>query len=553
MLLWQLQRSPINDNLAHSGDRCLLRSARKAGPPAIDYLGKTHDFGEDGLDQTYHVAEAQAVPACTVVIFGASGDLARRKLIPALYNLRACGENVGHREFAVLGFARRPIALDTFRDQMRDAVAKYSRLELDHSCWSDFAARLNYSGGLDQPDGFQRLRTRLEQLEAEHGLPPNRIYYLSIPPEAIKDAVMRLDQAGLIAKPGAPHFSRIVVEKPIGHDLESARQTNRTILGHFTESQIFRIDHYLGKETVQNLLILRFANTIFERMWGARNVDHVQITVAESDGVGTRAMYYDPAGALRDMVQNHVLQLLTLIAMEPPVSLEAEAVREAKLNLLRALRPVPLGQAANLVVRGRYGGGIVDGQQVSSYLEEHDIPKNSRTETFVAIKAFIDNWRWAGVPFYLRTGKRMGARESLIHIQFKEVPQILFNRNGALPENALTLRIQPDEGFSFGVLAKQPGLGVTIRPVRMNLRYQSEFEGPVPDAYERLLMDVMTGDHTLFVSAAFVEQSWAFIQSILDQWASDYSIPLNDYPAGTMGPGAADQLIQADGRHWWHL
>jgi glucose-6-phosphate 1-dehydrogenase len=505
------------------------------------------------VEQTYHIAQPQSVPACTVVIFGASGDLARRKLVPALYNLRACGKEMGSHDFAVLGFARRQIAVDGFREQMRDAVARYSRLELDNSCWTDFAARLDYLGGLDQPAGFERLRTRLEQLEATHGLPPNRIYYLSIPPEAINETVESLKQAGLIAKPGAPHFSRVVVEKPIGHDLESARDTNHAILAHFAESQIFRIDHYLGKETVQNLLVLRFANTIFERMWGARNVDHVQITVAEGEGVGSRAMYYDPAGALRDMVQNHMLQLLALIAMEPPVSLEAEAIREAKLNVLRALRPVPSGQATTLVVRARYGRGVTDGRQVPGYLEETGIPRNSRTETFVALKAFIDNWRWAGVPFYLRTGKQMGARESLIHIQFKDVPRILFNRAAVLPANALTLRIQPDEGFSFGVLAKRPGLGVTISPVRMNLRYQSEFEGAVPDAYERLLLDVMAGDHTLFVSASFVEHSWVFVQSILDQWAKDNSIPIYEYAAGTMGPRAAEELIQADDRQWLSL
>jgi len=487
------------------------------------------------------------------VIFGASGDLARRKLIPALYNLRACGQEMGPHDFAILGFARRQMAVDTFREQMRDAVTQYSRLELDNDYWRDFVARLEYLGGLDQPAGFNRLRMGLEQLEAKYGLPPNRIYYLSIPPEAINETVARLDEAGLIAKPGARFFSRVVVEKPIGHDLETARETNRAILEHFAESQIFRIDHYLGKETVQNLLVLRFANTIFERVWGARNIDHVQITVAENEGVGSRAMYYDPAGALRDMVQNHILQLLALIAMEPPVSLEAEAIREAKLNLLRALRPVAGGEAANLVVRGRYSAGKTDGQSVRGYLEEQGIPENSRTETFVALKAFIDNWRWAGVPFYLRTGKRMGVRESLIHIQFKEVPRILFNSAGVLPANALTLRIQPDEGFSFGVLAKHPGLGVTISPVLMNLRYQSEFKGPVPDAYERLLLDVMAGDHTLFVSASFVEQSWAFVQSILEQWANDQAIPVYEYPAGTMGPDAADKLIQADGRRWLTL
>jgi glucose-6-phosphate 1-dehydrogenase len=453
-------------------------------------------------------------------------------------------------DFAVLGFARRHIPIDRFRDQMRDAVARHSRLELDYRCWSDFAARLDYVDGLDAPGGFDRLRMRLEQAEATFNLPPNRIYYLSLPPEAISETVARLDQAGLIAKPEASHFSRVVVEKPIGHDLDSARETNRTILRHFAEPQIFRIDHYLGKETVQNLLVLRFANTIFERMWGARNVDHVQITVAESEGVGSRAVYYDPAGALRDMVQNHMLQLLALIAMEPPVSLEAAAIREAKLNLLRALRPVTRGDASDRIVRGRYTNGTIDGQTVPGYLDEPGVPRDSRTETFVALKVFVDNWRWAGVPFYLRTGKRLAARESLIHIQFKEVPRILFNRNVELPPNALTLRIQPDEGFSFGVLAKQPGLGITIQPVRMNLRYQSEFHGPAPDAYERLLLDVMAGDHTLFVSAPFVERSWVFVQSILEKWASDPSIMIHDYASGTMGPGAAEQMVQADGRAW---
>ncbi len=502
------------------------------------------------MEQTYQVAQASPAPPCTIVIFGASGDLARRKLVPALYNLRSCGGGMAPHDYAILGFARRPIAPDAFRAQMRDAVIKFSRLDLDDACWADFAARLDYLGGLDQPEAFDRLRVKLEDLEAAFHLPPNRIYYLSIPPEAVNETVARLDRAGLIAKPEAPHFTRVVVEKPIGHDLESARLTNRAILQHFAESQVFRIDHYLGKETVQNLLVLRFANTIFERMWGARNVDHVQITVAESEGVGSRAMYYEPAGALRDMVQNHMLQLLALLAMEPPVSLEAEAVGEAKLNLLRALRPIGPGDAATRVVRGRYSRGKVGGVEVPGYLNEKDIPSNSRTETFVALKAFVDNWRWAGVPFYLRTGKRMHARESLIHIQFKEVPRILFNRAGFLPANALTLRIQPDEGFSFGVLAKHPGPGVTISPVQMNLRYQSEFEGPVPDAYERLLLDVMAGDHTLFVTDSFVEQAWAFVQSILDQWATNPDLPLYEYPAGAMGPPAADHLIEADGRRW---
>jgi glucose-6-phosphate 1-dehydrogenase len=502
-------------------------------------------------NQAFHISAVQPAPPCTVVIFGASGDLAKRKLIPALYNLRACGQRMSPREFAVLGFARRPIEPEKFREDAREAAARFSRLEIDHQCWSEFAAGLDYLAGLDAPDGFARLKTRLEQIEAARGLPPNRIYYLSVPPEAVNDCVERLDQAGLIAKPGSANFTRVVVEKPIGHDLESALEINRVIHGHFDESQIFRIDHYLGKETVQNLLVLRFANAIFERMWGARNIDHVQITVAESEGVGSRAMYYDPAGALRDMVQNHILQLLALVAMDAPVSLDAAAIRDAKLNVLRALRPIARGTARHSVIRGRYAAGVMEGERMSGYLDERDIPRNSRTETFVAIKTFIDNWRWSGVPFYIRTGKRMTARESVIYVQFKDVPRILFNRGAALPPNALTVRIQPDEGFSFEVLAKQPGLDLTIRPVRMNLRYESEFDGEqAPDAYERLLLDVMAGDHTLFVSAPFVEKSWEFVQSILDEWSRDTSIPIHDYPAGTSGPAAAEELIRADGREW---
>jgi glucose-6-phosphate 1-dehydrogenase len=502
-------------------------------------------------NQLFHVSAMQPAPACTVVIFGASGDLARRKLIPALYNLRACGQGAGPHDFAVLGFARRPIATAQFREDAREAAARFSRLEIDQRCWDEFATSLDYLDGLDAPDGFKRLKARLEQIEAARGIPANRIYYLSIPPEAINECVERLDQAGLIAKPGAANFTRVVVEKPIGHDLESALEINRVIHRHFDESQIFRIDHYLGKETVQNLLVLRFANNIFERMWGARNVDHVQITVAESEGVGSRAMYYDPSGALRDMVQNHILQLLALVSMDAPVSLDAGAIRDAKLNVLRALRPIARGGARHSVIRGRYVSGVIDGERVPGYLDERGIPNTSRTETFVALKTFVDNWRWSGVPFYLRTGKRMPARESMIYVQFKDVPRILFNRAGELPPNALTLRIQPDEGFSFEVLAKRPGLDLTIRPVRMNLRYESEFTGEqTPDAYERLLLDVMAGDHTLFVSAQFVEKSWEFVQSILDEWGRDPSIPIHDYPAGSSGPAAAEELIRADGREW---
>jgi glucose-6-phosphate 1-dehydrogenase len=495
------------------------------------------------------IAKAQTAPPCTVVIFGASGDLARRKLIPALYNLKACGHDITPRNFAVLGFARRPIPIEEFRQLAHDSAVKYSRLKVDEECWAEFAESLDYLSGLDRPDGFARLKARLEALEKERGLPPNRVFYLSIPPEAIQECVGRLDSEGLIAKPGAGNFSRVVVEKPIGADLGSAREINRAMQSHCDESQIFRIDHYLGKETVQNLLVMRFANTIFERVWSSRDIDHVQLTVAESEGVGSRAMYYDPAGALRDMVQNHMMQVLALIGMEPPVSLDSHAINEAKLNVLRGLKPYSRDEARKMVVRARYAEGVMDGQKVPGYMQEHGIPPTSMNESYVALKTYLHNWRWSGVPFYLRTGKRLPSRASVIHIRFKEVPQILFNHNDELPPNALTIRIQPDEGFSFNVLAKQPGLDIAIRPVNMNLSYESEFSENSPDAYERLLLEVMTGDRTLFVSASFVEKSWEFVQSVLDQWR-DRSFPMHEYAAGSFGPKAADDLIKADGREW---
>ncbi len=497
------------------------------------------------------IQKTQAAPPCTVVIFGASGDLAKRKLIPALYNLVACGQGLMPAESAVLGFARRELKVDEFRKSARDWTNRFSRLKVDEGCWQSFAEGLDYISGLDHPDGFIKLKAKLEAIEKARGIPPNRVYYLSIPPDAVRDSVARLKQAGLIADPKAKNFTRVVVEKPIGHDLASALDINRILLENLDESQIFRIDHYLGKETVQNLLVLRFANNIFERLWGARNVDHVQITVAEAEGVGTRAAYYDGAGALRDMVQNHILQTLALLAMEAPVSLHANAIREAKLNVLQALRPILPEQARSHTVRARYGAGLSDGKPVVGYMDEQGIADNSRTETFVALKTYIDNWRWSGVPFYIRTGKRMPSRASSIFVQFKDVPQILFNRESKVPANLLTIRIQPDEGFSFDVMAKRPGLDLVLRPVTMNLSYESTFgDGASPDAYERLLLDVMDGDHTLFPSGQFVEKSWEFVQGVLDSWKDDSRVPMGEYPAGSWGPKEAEDLIRSDGRAW---
>ena len=501
------------------------------------------------MEEKIAIQSSRAAPPCTVVIFGASGDLAKRKLLPALYNLVHCGQGMMPARSAVLGFARSPMSQEEFRASSRESVQKYSRLKLDEGCWSAFSDGLSYLSGLDQPDGFAKLRERLEQIERERNLPPNRVYYLSIPPEAFKDCIARLSSEKLIAPPEAPHFTRVVVEKPIGHDLASALDINRVLHEHLAEQQIFRIDHYLGKETVQNLLVLRFANSIFERLWGARNVDHVEITVAEAEGVGTRAGYYDHSGALRDMVQNHMLQLLATLTMEAPVSLAASDVRESKLQVLRALRPIRGSEARDRTVRARYTAGHSGAGEVPNYLAEKGIARDSRTETFVALKMFVDNWRWSGVPFFLRTGKALKQRASSIVVQFKDVPRILFNQGGNLHSNLLTLRIQPDEGFSFDVVSKNPGLDVALKPVRMNLSYSSEFGADSsPDAYERLLLDVMEGDHTLFPSARFVQTSWQFVQGILDAWNDD--VPIEDYPAGSWGPVGADRLIGSIGRRW---
>jgi glucose-6-phosphate 1-dehydrogenase len=497
------------------------------------------------------ISETHPAPPCSIVILGASGDLARRKLLPALYNLEHCGQGLLPAETAIVGFARTPMSTEEFRASSHAAVNKYSRLKVEEKCWSSFQDKLDYLSGLDQPDGFKRLRRRLEEIEKARGTPPNRAFYFSIPPEAIRDSIERLHEAGLIRDPHDKYFSRVVVEKPIGHDLPSAIEISNTLRRYLDESQIFRIDHYLGKETVQNLLVLRFANTIFERLWGSRNVSHVQITVAETEGVGTRAGYYDHSGAMRDMVQNHMLQVLTMLAMEPPVSLEAAAIRESKLNVLRAMRPIPLEDAARMTVRARYGGGTLDGKAAPGYLQEKGVAPNSKTETFVALKTYVDNWRWSGVPFFLRHGKRLPKRETLIAVQFHHAPKILFNRNGDLPPNVLMIRIQPDEGFSFDVMTKRPGLGVAISPVRMNLHYEAEFGKDVsPDAYERLLLDVMSGDSTLFPSDTFVHKSWEFIQGILDAWKDDARVPMREYAAGSWGPDDADRLIGADGFEW---
>jgi len=456
--------------------------------------------------------------------------------------------------FAVLGFGRTEVTSEAYRAACREHVAAHSRRSLQEPAWSDFERKIDWvTGNLGDPAAYARLRARLEELEPQHGIPGNRIFYLSIPPSQFETCIEQLRAAGLVSPAdGSAPFTRIIVEKPIGHDLDSAREINAGLARAFAESQIYRIDHYLGKETVQNIMVMRFANAIFEPLWNKNHVDHVQITVAEEEGVGTRAGYYEEAGALRDMLQNHILQLLCLTAMESPWSLTDDVVRDHKLEVLNCLRPIAPDTVDDHVVRAQYGSGYHHGAEVPGYRREDRVKPESTTETYVALECYVDNWRWAGVPFYLRTGKRMPKRASEIAVQFKDVPPILFNCDPSAPleSNVLALRIQPDEGLSLRISAKLPGTRVRIHPVKMDFDYGSTFGDQSPEAYERLLLDVMAGDTTLFMRRDAVETSWAWVVNVLDAWAAKGDRWLPEYAAGSWGPVEADKLIAGNGRRW---
>ena len=509
--------------------------------------------------------------ACSLIIFGGSGDLARRKLLPALYNLLLDG--MLPADYAVLGMGRKKMSDAEFRRTAREGVVKYSRQKLKEDVWTDFERRLFYvAGSLDDPKAYTDLRTRLLKTEADLHLPGSRIFYLAIPPTSIAMTVEGLQKAGMVldrregaaarkslqAHAATDHhglFSRVIVEKPIGRDLESAKEINAAVAKVFDEAQIFRIDHYLGKETVQNILVLRFANSIFDPIWNHQYIDHVQITVSEAEGVGSRATYYEEAGALRDMVQNHILQLLCLVAMEPPYSLDPEVVRNARMDVLRCLRPIAGNEVQKYTVRAQYSSGCVPGAEVPGYRREPGIKPDSTTETYVALKLFVENWRWSGVPFYLRTGKALAKRASEIAVYFKEIPQILFNTNPVAPlaPNVLTLNIQPEEGLSLRIISKVPGAKAKTHPVEMHFRHGEAFGAPSPEAYERLLLDVMAGDASLFMRRDAVEASWAWITPILEGWKTHGTKWLPEYEAGSMGPVEAERLIQSDGRNWHPL
>jgi len=491
-------------------------------------------------------------PPCAVLIFGATGDLTRRKLLPALYRLAQQG--LVPSEFAILGTARQSMSDDEFRSLMQAAVSEFGPDDaLDESAWQSFAKRLFYLGGeFNDAALYQKLGSKLEEIDRQYDCRGNRIFYLATAPDFFGVVARQLGEAKLASAP-AGAWARIIVEKPFGHDLESARALNEELASVFEEKQVYRIDHYLGKETVQNLLVFRFANSIFEPLWNRQYIDHIQITNAEAIGVEGRGAYYEKAGTLRDMIQNHVFQVTSLIAMEPPASLSANSVRDEKFKAMRSVRPLPADRVDEFAVRGQYGPGTVLGDTVPGYREEPGVDPNSSTETFAALKLCFDNWRWAGVPFYLRSGKRLQKHVTEIAIQFKDVPHRLFTETDSpLQPNVLLIRIQPNEGITLRFAAKLPGQAMRIRPVNMDFRYGSSFGVKPPEAYERLLLDCMLGDSTLYARRDMVERGWEIVDPILEAWKK----PAPDFPnyeAGSWGPQAAFALIERDGRKWRKL
>ena len=501
-----------------------------------------------------------------MVIFGASGDLAQRKLLPALYNLVQKG--LLPKDFTIVGYSRTTYSDEAFRELARTGVEKYSDAEFQEDAWQQFAQGIFYvAGSYDEASGFARLKARIEELDQTRHTGRNRLFYLATPPSVYEPVATQLGKVDLVHPADDPStgsgqgkcWTRLVVEKPFGHDLASAQALNEHLLGIFNEEQIYRIDHYLGKETVQNILVFRFANGIFEPIWNRNYVDHVQITVSESIGVEQRGGYYDKSGALRDMVQNHMLQLVSLMAMEPPVAFDAKAVRDQKVNLLRSIRPLAAQEVGQYLVRAQYSPGDLNGERLPAYRDEEGVAAESTTETFVAWKLEIDNWRWNGVPFYLRTGKALPEKVSEIAIYFRRAPHMLFASSDDaehISRNVLVIRIQPDEGISLKISAKQPGPAVKLQPVSMAFHYGSSFGSTPPDAYQRLLLDVVLGDGTLFTRRDEVEVAWDRVTRVLEGWrmqeeqAQGAPFRLPTYEAGTWGPAAAEHLLGVEDQSW---
>ncbi|MBM3835273.1 MAG: glucose-6-phosphate dehydrogenase [Verrucomicrobia bacterium] len=492
------------------------------------------------------------VEPCSIVIFGASGDLTARKLIPAFYHLY--GAKQLPTPFRIIGFARREKTDDQWREELRVALRQFSRSQpVDETIWEAFAPNLFYcQGDFSDANAYKKLAQQLSSFGNDQ-LRHHLLFYLATSPSQFGEVVEQLHNADLLhlgEQSGA--WQRLVVEKPFGHDLQSAQALNADLTRHAHEKQVFRIDHYLGKETVQNILMFRFSNSIFEELWNRKSIDHVQITVSEKLGVGQRGGYYEEAGAIRDMVQNHLLQVLSLVAMEPPVSLDAEPIRDEKVKLLKSIRALSVSDVAKQVVRGQYFAGMIDGQLRPGYRQEGRVKSDSNVETYVALKLFLDNWRWSGVPFFLRTGKSLPLSASEVRIQFHRTPNVLFAAQcgSKLDANALTLRLQPNEGISLRFNGKVPGTSLQVRPVRMHFSYNTEFGAYTPEAYERLLLEAMAGDATLFIRRDEVETAWSIVDAIRKGWEGRALTNREFYSAGTWGPVAADDLLAQTGHAW---
>ncbi len=495
-------------------------------------------------------SEGSTSPPCVMVIFGASGDLTKRKLVPALCNLAQ--EKLLSQNFAIVGFAFDQLTTESFREQLTAEIKDFADSPIDHGLWQWFLERIYYvQGDFSDPAAFQRLEAEILQAEQKHGTQGNRLHYLAVAPQFFAPIVRKLGEIGLTQEENG-RWARVIVEKPFGHDVDSAKQLNSDLRKTLTEKQIYRIDHYLGKETVQNVMVFRFANSIIEPLWNRTYIDHVQITAAEAVGVEHRGAFYETAGALRDMVPNHLFQLLTMTAMEPPISFEADAVRDKQAEILHAIQlPTPEEVLKNMV-RGQYGAGFIEGEREVPYRQELKVAPDSNTETFVALKLKIDNWRWGDVPFYLRTGKRLARRVTEIAIQFRRTPFMLFRKTPIKDPrtNRLVIRIQPDEGITLRFGAKVPGSVMKLGLVNMDFDYARDFGQTHSTGYERLLYDCMLGDATLFQRADMVEAGWTVIQPILDVWKALPARGFPNYTAGSWGPKEADELLQRDGRAW---
>ena len=507
---------------------------------------RVNDLADASAASAYY-CEIPSDP-CVIVMFGASGDLARRKLLPALYDLAR--HSCLATRFRLLGFARTAMSDDDFRREAGEFLPAADKTGAPAEKLQDFVEHLQYfSGNYDDPEAFRRLKARLEEMDNGYQLGGNRLFYLATPPEVYPRVVKQLGDAGLARPKSEKSWTRVIIEKPFGRDGATAQALNREVLGVFEESQVYRIDHYLGKETVQNMLVFRFGNGIFEPLWNRNYIDSVQITAAESLGVERRAAFYETAGALRDMIQSHVLQITSLVAMEAPARFDATAVRNEKIKVLQSIRPFTPETIWKTVVRGQYGPGRIDDKAVPGYRQEPGVKPESATETYVALKLHVDNWRWSGVPFYLRSGKRLARPGTEVAIQFKQAPHMVF-RGENVDSNTLMLNIQPDEGISLSFGAKSPGSQMHIRPVTMDFQYRQAFGGVTRDAYATLINDCIRGDATLFDRADSVEAAWSLVDPIIQAWQGASAPPFPNYPAGSDGPRAADDLTASDGRRW---